>query len=443
MNSKHRRLLVASVLAATLLSITACSSAGADNSTGSADGPVTLQWWTSGGDPETANSVNKELISRFEKANPDIKVELLYLPGDSAEQKISTAVSTGAVPDVLDTGISNISSLTARGAVEPLDKWFNESPYAKNVPESALDSARTAAPDGKLYYPPTMGLANVIWYRKDLLAAAGVPEPKTWNDFYSVADEMTDADKGVFGYIIRGGNGFFPQLLDAMYGQSGVSSFIDKKGKSTLNDPANVKALERYVALYGKDTAKSDLNADYLAMVAQFGAGKGVMFNHNLGSYSDNVKKFGAENIAGVQPFPSAAGPVTVSGQTTLGNAIMKGSKHKEQAWKFVDFLMKPENVSYISEKLGYIPMSKPVFDEQWVKDRQPLVAAIAAIDDPKTQVLHEPFYLPEYQTIAKVTLQAPWQQVLQGELSVQKFLDQAADLFTKAQAAYQARNGK
>jgi len=437
MNSEHRRLLAASVLAATLLVGTACSSAPA------ADQEVTLQWWTSGGDPETANRVNGELIKRFEAENPKIKVDLLYLPGDSAEQKISTAVSTGAVPDILDTGIVNVSNLTARDAVEPLDDWFENSEYAKNIPESALANARTADPDGKLYFTPTMGLANVLWYRKDLLKQAGVAEPKSWDDFYAVADEMTDADKGVFGYIIRGGNGFMPQLLDVMYGQSGVSSFIDEDGKSTLNDPRNVKALERYVEMYGKDTAKSDLNADYLAMVAQFGSGKGVMFNHNLGSYTDNVKKFGAENVAGVQPFPSEAGPVTVSGQTILGNAIMKGSEHKDQAWKFVDFMMKPENVSYISEELGYIPMSKPVFDDTWVKDRQPLVDAIAVIDDPKTQVLHEPFYLPEYQKIAKVTLQTPWQQVLQGQLSVKKFLDQAADLFTQAEAAYRARNGK
>ncbi|MFC7788378.1 ABC transporter substrate-binding protein [Microbacterium sp. MAHUQ-60] len=438
MNSKHRRLLAASIMAATLAVGTACSATPAAE-----QGDVTLQWWTSGGDPETANRVNGELIKRFEEQNPEIKVELLYLPGDSAEQKISNAVSTGSVPDILDTGIVNVSNLTARDAVEPLDDWFAQSEYAENIPESALANARTADPDGKLYFTPTMGLANVLWYRKDLLADAGVAEPKSWDDFYEVAEKMTDADKGVFGYIIRGGNGFFPQLLDAMYGQSGVSSFIDDDGKSTLNDPRNVAALERYVEMYGKVTAKSDLNADYLAMVAQFGAGKGVMFNHNLGSYTDNVKKFGAENVAGVQPFPSEAGPVTVSGQTILGNAIMKGSEHKEEAWKFVDFLMKPENVSYISEELGYIPMSKPAFDDAWVKDRQPLVAAIAAIDDPQTQVLHEPFYLPEYQTIAKVTLQTPWQQVLQGQLSVKKFLDQAADLFTEAEAAYRDRNGK
>ena len=47
-----------------------------------------------------------------------------------------------------------------------------------------------------------------------------------------------------------------------VYPRAGVSTFFREDGSSTLNDPAVIAACEKYVALFGKQTARSDLTAD-------------------------------------------------------------------------------------------------------------------------------------------------------------------------------------
>src|SRR5690606_41832564 len=113
-------------------------------------------------------------------------------------------------------------------------------------------------------------------------AEEGVEVPTTWDEFYAAAEELTHPEENQFGYIFRGGPGMFPQVLDAMYGQSGVSSFFDEQGRSPLNEPRNVTALERYVGLFVNQTAQADLTNEYPNMVAHFGSGAGLMLHPNF-----------------------------------------------------------------------------------------------------------------------------------------------------------------
>ncbi|HLR94514.1 MAG TPA: extracellular solute-binding protein, partial [Jiangellaceae bacterium] len=251
---------------------------------------------------------------------------------------------------------------------------------------------------------------------------------------------LTHPDENQFGYIFRGGPGMFPQVLDAMYGQSGVSSFFDDQGNSTLNDPRNVEALERYVGLFGNQTAQADLTNEYTNMTAQFGSGAGAMMHHNIGSYQDHVDNLGEENVLGLQPFPSGEGPVTVSGATVLGQAIFAESEHPDEAWQFIEYFLMPEGNAIWAEESGKIPSNLEVAEQEWIADAQPLQEAIEVLNDPDTQVLREPFYLPEYNAIAKTQLEPLWQEVLQGTMTVQEFLDTAADSYTQAQAEYVER---
>src|SRR5207245_2705896 len=76
-------------------------------------------------------------------------------------------------------------------------------------------------------------------------------------------------------------------------------------GTCTLDDPAVISACEAYVALFGKQTARSDLTADFKAMVAQFGKGGAGMLSHSIGSYPNHVAALGADKVGVVAPFPA------------------------------------------------------------------------------------------------------------------------------------------
>ncbi|MZD09173.1 extracellular solute-binding protein, partial [Streptomyces sp. SID5785] len=164
----------------------------------------------------------------FEKANPDIDVEYVGVSSTEIQSKYDTAIQGGGLPDVGGVGTAILSGLVVQNAVDPLDERLSGSPLDGRLNRGMLESAEVAGGrDGAHYMLPTNANNGVLYYRTDLFEKAGLPEPLTWDAFYRAARKLTDAKKNAFGYTIRGGAGSIAQAFDAMYGQSGITSFWD------------------------------------------------------------------------------------------------------------------------------------------------------------------------------------------------------------------------
>lgn len=436
-NSGILRRRTALSLAAVLASTLALGACGTGAETGSAEkGDVVLELWDTDTRPErTANL--KTLISMFEAKNPGIKVNYLGLPTDSYMQKISTAIATKATPDIITPKASDISALVAQGALAPLDSDFKGGGWEDKISPAMTKSSRAASPDGKLYLTPATSLADVLYYRSDLFKNAGLSSPSTWEDFYTAAQKLTDKASGKFGYTLRGGNGFFSQFVQMVYPQAGMDTFFREDGTSTLDDPAVIAAAEKYAALYAKDTASSDLTADFKTMVAQFGAGGAAMLSHSIGSYPTHVAALGADKVAAVAPFPSASGKTVLTGRMTTGFSMFQASAHKDAAWKFLQYTMSAEGNSFWAQKSGYLPGNTEVAKESWVTQNPAIQASVKALDNKDAVLLEQPYYLPEFNSITTTEMLPEWQKVLQGQISMKDFLTSSAEKLTKAQQKY------
>ncbi|WP_433171013.1 ABC transporter substrate-binding protein [Actinoallomurus sp. CA-150999] len=416
------------------------STLSACGGSGGSGGNVTLQLWDTDTRPErTANL--KKLISMFEAKNPGIRISYLGLPTDQYMQKINTAIATRSTPDLLTPKASDIAALVAQKALAPLDDRLRTAGLEQQISAQMLKSSRAAAPDGKLYLTPATSLADVIYYRADWFKQANLKPPATWADFDTAAQRLTNASTGRFGYTLRGGNGFFAQMVEMVYPRAGVSTFYRPDGTCTLDDPAVISACEAYVALFGKQTARSDLTADFKAMVAQFGKGGAGMLSHSIGSYPNHVAALGADKVGVVAPFP-ATGHRVLTGWMTTGFAMFKASKHQDAAWKFLAYTMEQEGNSFWAQKSGYLPGNKAVAQEKWVTENKALKAAMDAAAAPGAVTLEQPYYLPEFTTITTNDLLPQWQKVLQGGLSSRDFLTAAAASLTKAKSKYGKEHG-
>lgn len=445
MGLRGRRLGLAAVAAA--LVISGC--AGPGSGTGAAPGAGTEDWgeptgtidfWDTNANPRLTAKW-EELIARFEKGNPDIKVNYVGLPNSSYLQKVQNALATGETPDVLLIG-NDIASLIAQKALVPLDDAFREAGLADRIDKSMVENERGNSADRKLYKAPLTALSDVIWYRKDWLADKGIDEPRTFDDFFAAAEAMTDPQANRFGFAFRGGPGSMPPMLAMMYGMSGVGEFFTKDGKATLDDPANVEAFERYVSLYGNVSATADISNDYPKIVAAFGGGSAWAMHHNLGSYQDHVEALGADAVAGVQPFPDENGVVTAKTPAISGLSVLADSERKAAAWEFVEF-MSTEGNSEWSETVGQVPAFLDAQKAPWVEASQPIKAIIEAAADPKTQYVEVPTYLPDTSSIMKTEMEPDFQAVLQKSMSPKEFLSKYAKRFEEALAEYKEHGGK
>ncbi|MDH6519945.1 multiple sugar transport system substrate-binding protein [Streptomyces sp. SAI-208] len=441
---RSRRAAIAVALGSVLaLTATACgddgSGAGGDKGDeGSGKGKIVF-WDNNGG---VRTDIWKEIIADFQKANPDIKVEYVGIASTEYQSKVDTAIQGGGLPDVGGVGAAMLAGFAAQNALEPLDDRLAGSSLDGKLNEDMVSVLKSSGGgDGTLYSIPTSANNGVLYYRTDLFKKAGLDEPTTWDKFYEAAAELTDAKKNEFGYTIRGGAGSIAQALDAMYGQSGITSFWDGD-KTTVNDPKNVAALEKYAALYKKDTPAADLNNDFTKMVAQWDSGTIGMLNHNLGSYQDHVKALGVGKFRGIpQPIGANGKRVQVSNPVD-GLGVFKSSKNKEAAWKFIEFATSHAENSKFNKAAGQVPSNNDAAKDSWISEAEPTKLAAAALTDGSTTIVQLPYYLPDWNTISKADNEPNFQKVLLGDMSAKDFLDTMADQLNKAQAEWKEQNG-
>ncbi|GAA3366542.1 sugar ABC transporter substrate-binding protein [Streptomyces antimycoticus] len=444
MNPRTRRTTRTATALAALLALTA-TACGDDGSTTGEEGAGkgTITFWDNNGAPRT--KVWKRIIAKFEDKYPDITVKYVPIPITNVQSKYDTAIQSGgdSLPDVGGVGTAYLANLVAQGALDPVTDRIDDSALKGKLIKNMVDSVRAAGgEDQELYSVPTSANQGTLWYRTDLFAAAKLPAPDSWERFYKAADELTDKGGNKFGFTLRGGAGSIAQALDMMYAQSGIASFWDGD-KTTLNDPRNVAALEKYIALFKKVTPAADLNNDFAKMVAQFDQGDIGMLQHNLGSYVDHVRLLGKEKIAGIPLPPSRAGaPRTIVSNPVDGLGLFKASKNKAAAWKFIAFAASPEMNSLWNEDVGAIPANVGAADDDWIAAAPPTKAALESLNDPRTKVVQLPYYLPDWNNISKADNEPGFQKVLLGEMTAKAFCDKVADELNAAQADWQKHQG-
>ncbi|SDK22695.1 ABC transporter substrate-binding protein [Streptomyces indicus] len=435
-----RRAAALIALTATLaLTATACGDDGsgtaAKGDEGSGKGEITF-WDNNGG---VRTDVWKEIIADFEKANPDIKVNYVGIPAENVQSKYDTTIQGGGTPDVGGLGTAMLAGIAAQGAVEPLDSRLAKSPLKDKLNPAMVESVRAAGGGKQLFTLPTSANNGTLWYRTDLFEEAGLEAPTDWDRFYEAAEKLTDAGKNRFGYTIRGGEGSIAQALDATYGQSGITEFWNGD-KTTVNDPKNVAALEKYVGLYKKTTPSADVNNDFKKMVAQWDSGQIGMLSHNLGSYQDHVKALDGKFRGIPNPTQPDGTRVQVSNPVD-GLALFKASKNKAAAWKFIEFAVGHESNSKWNESAGAIPSNNDAAKDSWVQEAEATKLAAEALNESTIKIVQLPYYLPDWNTISKADNEPNFQKVLLGKMSAKEFLDTLAEQLNEAQAEWKQRN--
>ncbi|MBL1225199.1 ABC transporter substrate-binding protein [Enterococcus sp. BWR-S5] len=434
-----KALKLASVLALTGLLVAGCGSGSSGSSksakSGSGDGEdVKLTFWDENSGPDRT-PIWEKLIDDFEKENPNITVEYVGLPKDEAKSKLDAAIAANDTPDVASLQSSWLPEFSIRGALLPLDDYLKDSELKELINEGAVEFNKEIVQDGKLYGIPYTQNLDILWIREDVFAENNLNAPETWDDFFTDVDKLTTDD--MYGYTIRGGAGGSLQLQRLMYAYSGITEYVDKNGKATVNDPKHVEFLEKYFALYQKNTPKSDITNGYKEMVAVFDTGKAAILHHNIGSFGEHSKSLEADQFEAVPLPKSTEGNYVAEGGNTIGISAFANTDHPEEAWKLVEFLNSASSQSYWNEKIGQIPTNSDVLNEDWIKDAQHIKVAFEVYDNPETELYQPPFYLPDYRSILDNKVDPGIQAVMSGDKTVEAFLDEWAKAIEDSKVKY------
>jgi alpha-glucoside transport system substrate-binding protein len=225
MRARHRRYGAVSlaVLAATALTLTACSSssgggkkpqksssldalAPADLATAAAK-EGSLTWYTTFADDDV-----QPIVAAFNKVYPNVKVH--YKPvGNNVPTVLATAIAGGHPPDMADIAQpGTIQQFANQGKLKPIT-------YAKGTIAAnfAPAWAKLGTFSGKLYALPFKAAnKSLVWYNVPSFTQAGVKPPKTWSQLLSAAKTLKAS--GTPAYSIGGADGWtLTDLFENIY----------------------------------------------------------------------------------------------------------------------------------------------------------------------------------------------------------------------------------
>ncbi|MDQ0990236.1 ABC transporter substrate-binding protein [Streptomyces sp. V3I7] len=206
------------------------SGARADEAAGGGRGPLTL---ATAGD---LTGYLGPLLDGWNRTHPGERVTLVELP-DSADEthaQMTTDLRGGDRGrfDVLNIDVNWTSEFAAAGWIRPLPP--GRFPLKSFLPP-VVD---TATYDGRLYAVPYVTNAGLLLYRKDVLAAEGVPAPRTWAEL--AHDARTIAPRhGLDGYAgqFLPYEGLTVNAAEAVY-SAGGSILGDEGARVTVNSAA-------------------------------------------------------------------------------------------------------------------------------------------------------------------------------------------------------------
>ena len=137
-----------------------------------------------------------------ENMNIDIKVKWQASNADYA-QKLSLAIASNDLPDILVVGDQEFKKLIKSGQIEDLTPYYDT--YASDIIKQNIDmtdgkALEGASVDGKLYGLPNVQVEadgyNLMWIRQDWLDELGLEAPTTVEELETVAKAFVDNNMG-------------------------------------------------------------------------------------------------------------------------------------------------------------------------------------------------------------------------------------------------------
>lgn len=329
-----------------------CSNDDAASGDGKAE--ITYGFW----DKKQVAAID-EVIKLFNEKYPDIKVKTEITPYGQYFQKLETAATGAALPDVMWMNGAHVNQYAEGKVILPLTELAEKDNYSlDNYPQSLIDLYTV---EEEIYGIPKDFDTTGLWYNKKIFDDAGVPYPDDtwdWDKLKDAAKKLTDKDKGIWGYAALMGNqgGYY----DFIWQNGGY--IISDDGKSTgFDQPEAIEALNYNISFIKEGLSPTQAQMTETAASELFSSGKVAMMFDGPWMVTE-YKKNPDIDVAVVPKGKQRA--VAIHG---LANVIAANTKHKDAAWKFVQFLGSKEAAEIFAKTGTVIPAYNGTQDA-WVE---------------------------------------------------------------------------
>jgi len=287
-------------------------------------------------------------IPEFESLT-GIKAKYEVLPEVQGRQKFTVEMTAGA--GGVDAWHASMHVEKRRawksGWFQPLNKFLEDK--SLTAPDydwndfTAGARADVTQPDRTISGLPTFVDPFVLFYRKDIFQQRGLRPPKTMAELEEQAQKL-HSPPGMYGFVARGlKNANATPWAYVIYNMGG--KYLTPDGKSALNTPEWVKAMDWYAGMLKRFAPPGVVNFNWYEASSAFMQGQVAIYYDgvNFANQFEDPSKSKIVGKVGYAALPAGpAGPVAPT--FTNAMAIASQSRNKEATYFFIQWATNKKN---------------------------------------------------------------------------------------------------
>ncbi|MDW7755783.1 MAG: sugar ABC transporter substrate-binding protein [Brevefilum sp.] len=324
------------------------------------EGPVTIDVWFHSGKGEEREVLDAQ-VTTFNEMQDEVFVNAIILPEGSYNDQVSAGALAGDLPCLLDFDGPFLYNYAWSGYLLPLDDFVPQAVKDDFLP-SIIDQGTYA---GKLYSLGTFDSGLSIWANKAYLEEAGVriptsiDDPWTMDEFMDALDKLKSLDQVEYPLDLKlnyGAGDEWNTYAFAPIIQSFGGDLIDRtdyqSSDGILNGPESVEALEWFQSLFEMGYANPSPAGDD----SFYGSKTAALSFVGHWMYGPHTSALGDDAI--LIPMP-IFGERAVTGSGSWNWGITTNCENPEAAYKFLSFLVEPEEILHMTNANGAVPARK------------------------------------------------------------------------------------
>ena len=318
--------------------------------------PVTIEVWFHSGKGEEREVLDAQ-VEDFNAMQDEVKVEAVRLPEGSYNEQVSAAALAGDLPDLLDFDGPFLYNYAWAGHLTPLDPYVSLDLYKDLLPSIIAQGTY----GDNLYSLGTFDSGLALWANKAYLEEAGVRIPTGIEDAWTL-DEFNDAlaklqalDEVEYAidFKMNYGQGEWYSYGFSPIIQSWGGDLIDRtdyqSAEGVLNGPEAVEAMTWFQSLFSDGYANVKPAADD----AFYGDKSSALAFVGHWMWTPHSEGLGDDLI--LLPMPMF-GDAAATGMGSWNWGITSQSENPEAAYKFLAYLMEPEQILRMTNANGAVP---------------------------------------------------------------------------------------
>ncbi|MFC8866930.1 extracellular solute-binding protein [Streptomyces sp. NPDC057148] len=373
---------LAVLLAAAVVTATACAPQTSDNSSSGKDEKTgTLRVWLF----QEVNNKPKEkvvdaVLAGFEKAHDDTKVTVEYIPVETRAQRIKAAFNDpDSAPDVIEYGNTDTAGYVKDGGLLDVTGEYEAWDEAADTDPTARQSVTV---DGKVYGAPYFVGVRALYYRTDVFDELGLKAPKSMDELATTAKKIRAEKPGLYGIAV--GGAYTYGAMPFVWAHGGELA-TGKGGSyaSAVDSAAAREGIEAYTSLFGDGNCPAAKCAGMGGndTVTAFASGKAAMaiagdFSRQAVEAGEVKGKYAVVPLPGVEPGSVAP---AFAGGNNIG--VLKSTSHRTLAVDLMKRLASKQAQGELFDAMGFLPTFTDVRQRVAAEEPfvQPFVDTLAA----------------------------------------------------------------